>query len=249
MRISIDPTAVHRFSEAIQQAIGDVIGVKPSAIVDRFGKLTGSLPTQPQPCEFALIRSLLIHTACRIELATGVRRTATSFAADLVKMASTISADHLQSAFEGYLEHVREDCAIIEGSSRSPDRRLIRALEYLHTNATRSTVSVVDAAHAARMSKWHLEHLLLRHTGRRFRDHVRELRMAEASRLLLESLLSIKEIAARVGYSHVSSFNRQFRRSFRSTATQWRVLYASSEAKGGSARPVTIAEQPRSRKL
>jgi hypothetical protein len=54
------------------------------------------------------------------------------------------------------------------------------------------------------------------------REMLQRLRMAHAKNLLLESSLSIKEIAARVGYLQQHDFNRVFRRYAGMAPTKWR---------------------------
>lgn len=54
------------------------------------------------------------------------------------------------------------------------------------------------------------------------RELLQRLRMAHAKNLLLESSLSIKEIAARVGYHQQHDFNRLFRRHAGVAPSRWR---------------------------
>lgn len=54
------------------------------------------------------------------------------------------------------------------------------------------------------------------------RAMLQRLRMACAKNLLLESILSIKEISTRVGYQHQHDFNRVFRRHVGVAPSKWR---------------------------
>lgn len=54
------------------------------------------------------------------------------------------------------------------------------------------------------------------------REMLQRLRMSHAKNLLLESTLSIKEIAARVGYAQQHDFNRVFRRHAGAAPSKWR---------------------------
>lgn len=102
------------------------------------------------------------------------------------------------------------------------DSRINRALDYIRTHSTRPSLALADVSDFVRMSRWHLSRLFTRHLGMGFRDLVRELRMQKATALLGNSLLSVKEIAAQLGFAHSTEFDRQFKQSFGLTPTEWR---------------------------
>jgi AraC-like DNA-binding protein len=77
-------------------------------------------------------------------------------------------------------------------------------------------------ASTVRLSKWHLDRLLRRATGRCFVAHLNEARLCAACSLLPTDSLSAKEVAAKVGYGSLTAMDRQFKRSFASTPTKWR---------------------------
>ncbi|MFC6648822.1 helix-turn-helix domain-containing protein [Paenibacillus rhizoplanae] len=54
--------------------------------------------------------------------------------------------------------------------------------------------------------------LVYEQTGSSMIDFVNQLRIEQAKELLLDSGLTIKQIAAEVGYANVQSFNRFFRK-------------------------------------
>lgn len=61
-----------------------------------------------------------------------------------------------------------------------------------------------------------------RATGRTFSDHLNELRLGKAARLLVESDFSVANIAAQVGYANASYFFRRFRARYGMSALQYR---------------------------
>lgn len=63
------------------------------------------------------------------------------------------------------------------------------------------------------VSASYLSRLIKKMTGRGFVAHVRVRRVAMARAMLLQSRLSIKEIAAAVGYSSVTQLDRHFRQA------------------------------------
>ena len=64
----------------------------------------------------------------------------------------------------------------------------------------------------------------LTENGRRFKTMVVEVRIEQAREHLLNPSLSITEIAKRLGYGDVSSFDHAFRRSAGVSPRQWRAL-------------------------
>ena len=88
-----------------------------------------------------------------------------------------------------------------------------RAVAYVHQHYRWPAISLADVARAAGISRFHLARQLKRLTRRSFLQHVHALRIAEAVRLLQCSALSVKEVAAHVGYNDSTQFCRQFRRA------------------------------------
>lgn len=72
------------------------------------------------------------------------------------------------------------------------------------------------------LSASRLRHLFERECGTTLRRHVRNVRLQLASELLTNTRLSMKEVSARVGYSHPSSFSKQFCLAFGETPIQHR---------------------------
>jgi len=87
------------------------------------------------------------------------------------------------------------------------------AVAYLHQHYRCPAISLADVARAAGLSRFHLARQLKRLTRRSFLQHVHALRIEEAVRLLQRSALSVKEVAAHVGYNDSTQFCRQFRRA------------------------------------
>lgn|GEM_PF-1024936 len=86
------------------------------------------------------------------------------------------------------------------------------ALEFCDANY-RSPIKRSDIAKAVGYSPRHLSQLMSTHLGHSLFDHLRNLRVVEARRLLEKSDLSIKDIAKAVGYSDPAHFTRAFKRA------------------------------------
>ncbi|OPZ70138.1 MAG: HTH-type transcriptional regulator YesS [Verrucomicrobia bacterium ADurb.Bin474] len=68
----------------------------------------------------------------------------------------------------------------------------------------------------------HMSRMFHQATGLRFRDYLREVRMNESCRLLLDDQLRIAEIAEQVGHSSISRFNKAFKEYMGMTPGEWR---------------------------
>lgn len=107
-------------------------------------------------------------------------------------------------------------------SATCGDSRIDRALSYIRAHCRRPTLTLSDVSEFVRMSRWHFSRLLTRYVGMSFRDLVRVHRMDDATVLLDADELTIKEIAAELGFAHSTEFDRQFKQTFGVTPTTWR---------------------------
>lgn len=83
-------------------------------------------------------------------------------------------------------------------------------------------ITIHDLADACCMSEPQLRRLFLRGIGRSPGAYVTGFRLAMALSLLEDPNLAIADIAGRVGYSSISSFNRNFRSEFKICPREWR---------------------------
>ncbi|MGH9803367.1 MAG: helix-turn-helix domain-containing protein, partial [Blastocatellia bacterium] len=105
------------------------------------------------------------------------------------------------------------------------DRRLRKAIEFMHDNCGRE-LSLAEIASAAYLSEFHFARLFKKITGATPHAYLAGLRIECARRLLAESDLSIVEVGAMVGYASQSHFTKVFReatgltpRAFRQAAS------------------------------
>jgi AraC-like DNA-binding protein len=104
-------------------------------------------------------------------------------------------------------------------SPRDQEERLRKILATVESG---SLSTIHDLAREFKLSASHLQHLFKALTGSRLGRRLVELRLEKASLLLLDSNLSIKEIAYTVGYRHPSSFVRAFERFFQQSPGEYR---------------------------
>ena len=74
--------------------------------------------------------------------------------------------------------------------------------------------TVAELARLVRLSSSRLGHLFKLQVGHDLEDFLRNARLEKAAELLRTTELSIKEIAAQVGYRHASSLDRGFKHVF-----------------------------------
>jgi AraC family transcriptional regulator len=101
--------------------------------------------------------------------------------------------------------------AQIELSRVGPvDRRLRRALEFMHDNYGRE-LALEEIAASAYLSEYHFARLFKQITGVTPHVYLANLRIEKARRLLVETSLPVIEIAAMVGYQSQSHFTKIFK--------------------------------------
>jgi AraC-like DNA-binding protein len=107
--------------------------------------------------------------------------------------------------------------AAIPAPTETSDPRIDRALRYMREQFRSADLSLGTVARTVGLTGSYLGRMLVQCTGRRFCQHLHELRMREARRLLVVTTLSVKEVAAGVGYNDATQFCRQFKRSYQTS--------------------------------
>ena len=90
------------------------------------------------------------------------------------------------------------------------DRRIANAIELIQ-NDTYHRLEVSDLARRVNLSSGRFGHLFREETSLSPKEYARQWRLARAKELLDGTFLKVNEIAARVGFRHVSSFTRDFK--------------------------------------
>jgi AraC family transcriptional regulator len=120
--------------------------------------------------------------------------------------------------------------ARIEFSRAGPvDRRLRRAVEFMHDNYSRE-LSLEEIAEAAYLSEYHFARLFKQITGVTPHVYLASLRLEGARKLLAETVLPIGQIASMVGYQSQSHFTKIFKSV---TGVTPRTYREGATAKGG----------------
>lgn len=82
--------------------------------------------------------------------------------------------------------------------------------------------AITHLAGSLNLSPSRLRHLFKNETGLSLKRCLIESRLERSRTLLENGLLSIKEIAIKVGYTHASHFVRDFKRNYQATPAQYR---------------------------
>lgn len=111
------------------------------------------------------------------------------------------------------------------------DARVRKAMAVIETvGYARSAFSIRELSRQVSLSPWHLSRLLKQATGTTFRHLLTAARMEHARVALVTTQLSMKEIAASVGYNHQSDLTRHFKATYHVSPTTYRVRARDSAA-------------------
>ncbi len=111
---------------------------------------------------------------------------------------------------------------------QEPDSRRVKKIkEYINAHF-QEDIKLVDAASLVGMSSAAFSRFFKLRTGKTFSDYIIDLRIGNASRLLIDTTTSVTEICYECGFNNLSNFNRIFKRKKGSTPKEFRNLYRKS---------------------
>jgi AraC-like DNA-binding protein len=213
--------ALVKFFGALQVTVLETVADPRHAGPGRFAALGDLLPTGLASHERMVLKAVLaLHLARWSTTVLGVQEAARR---DLWAMLSADS-DSLHSAYRNAVASLVAEPLHRDRGPAMPikDERVAAALRYIDTHCANPALCLDEVAHAVCVSRWHLEHLLKKHTGIPFTRHLMRARLIAARAQLRNPALSVKEVAAGVGYAHVSQFTRHFRAAFNVPPGAWR---------------------------
>ncbi len=106
-------------------------------------------------------------------------------------------------------------------------RRIEAVMAYLNKNFEKE-IMLSEMAKLASMSEVAFSRFFKIRTGKTFVDTLNEIRLGNASRLLIDTTQSISEIAYHCGFNNLSNFNRTFKKKKHCTPKEFREEYNAS---------------------
>lgn len=106
-------------------------------------------------------------------------------------------------------------------------KRIEMAFEFMHANFHKP-LSLKDLAKLVHMTEVSFSRFIRKRTGNTFVDHLNEIRLSHASRMLIETSYSISEISTRCGFNNISNFNRFFRKKKNCNPKEFREKFSGS---------------------
>lgn len=115
----------------------------------------------------------------------------------------------------GFYDFTRSMLEVLNActSERNPDgTATTQVLRIIASRYSDSRLTLSAIAQELQLSACHLSRLVTLRSGVGFLKHLHRTRVAAAAKLLVSTRLSVKEIAAAVGYGSTSALDRQFKR-------------------------------------
>jgi AraC-like DNA-binding protein len=220
-----------------QELAGLMVANNPSAVVQQLHRITTAIPEDPPVPERFAIQQIVTQTVCRVVVSADIDKHRDVARACIRWMASSSDTN----AWSTELMRLIDTCETLissRGTHRvksAPSVHSRRALALVARRFSDPGLNLRAVAADCRLSVWHAARMIKRETGISFLAHVHHARVQAAARLLAESTLTVKEIAAAVGYGSSSQLGRHFRRlhattphAFREDAHRRQILTAKT---------------------
>lgn len=191
----------------LQGIVGDAEELRRSA-AERFLSALGQIAPTAEMQETEVARSLAYLTH-----ATAMYVGSIPEGVDLPGAPGSLDA-RFAKAVETLAAHVRTRA---EGTHRA-----VTAARRIIESRFEEDLSLDRIAEEVEVSAFHLSRIFKAATGATVLDYMTSTRMEEAKRLMRETNLSIKEVAAAVGYNDQNYFSRVFRRVTGTTPSSFR---------------------------
>lgn len=230
------PGSIDSMISRCQMFAGLLPDAESATIADALRGVAARLPIGSPVPERLLARTLLVQAVSQVarQARFHLHGALAALVADLASV--NIGAPEWATALEAAVDSAAT--IVSEQGGRLLDARVLRTLGFIERRYSDPELALSDAAKHVRLSSWHLAKLIRTATGRTFVEHVRERRVRAARELLVKSELSVKEIAAKVGYNTPTQLNRDFQRLGGTTPSTSRALGRSPSVRAfpGSAK-------------
>ncbi|WP_210463349.1 AraC family transcriptional regulator [Rufibacter roseolus] len=106
-------------------------------------------------------------------------------------------------------------------------RRIEKVFEFMQAYYDKE-LSLGDAAKVVNMPEVSFSRFIKKRTGKTFIESLNEIRLGHASRMLINTTVTIAEVALKCGFNNLSYFNRIFKRKNGCTPKEFRQNYSGS---------------------
>jgi AraC-like DNA-binding protein len=205
-------TPVGGLADALRVSDRRLAELPPLDVIQELRGLVASQPFVGLP-EQLLSRGFVTHHLARISIpldrhpqitAALVAMTASPWAGDEWIVVFARLADRLESVLKEENDLGLKHCPL--------EVRIAKALRFIEAHYDDRDLTLPLVADRAGLSCSYLAHTLKRQTGQGFVAHLRRHRVDAARRLLEETVLSVKEVAAATGYQTPRQLERDFKR-------------------------------------
>jgi AraC-like DNA-binding protein len=121
--------------------------------------------------------------------------------------------------------HILSDSTFNNTEITYNSRRIEKALEFMNQNFQKA-ITLNEVARLTNMANVSFSRFFKARTGITFMDSLLELRLGNASRLLIDTTQSIAEVAYNCGFNNISNFNRLFKKKKNCTPREFRENYS-----------------------
>jgi AraC-like DNA-binding protein len=218
----------HRWMETLmgdcQRLAGRFSDTSVAILMAEINRLVANLPSSLSQTERLIIGGVLSQF-----LAHFVRQAGIDNRADLGQM--LLAFADAGATFDSWRTRWFEvaDCCVAAFGDKADtppiqviDARVTRMRRSVEARYADPGLNAREMAKTVSLSPCHASRMLKQQTGFGFVAHLHRCRIAVARDLLTDSALSIKEIAAAVGYAHPSQLSRQFKLACRVTPLAFR---------------------------
>ena len=176
--------------------------------------LLTDVPTSTTLPEHLLIRRLLVQIVGQLVVRADVMKHPAVARAALMLAIEHSTTQALRVEFDSLVDR----CTALLTAPAPPrcrvralDPHVGRSLAVIEARHREPRLSLRDVASTVNLSPWHLTRLLKRATGNGFVGHIHRVRISAAERLLRDTSLTVKQVAAAVGYTNTSQLDRHFK--------------------------------------
>jgi AraC-like DNA-binding protein len=214
-----DRQLLDAFVRHCQVLVGQVPFVGAPAVFSQFRALVHETPSPRSVFAQALMEHFVLQFTLRLLPGVDPHEESPNATLELLKGISPSEELHRSPDIRA--------SGVAEPTSKGRHRAVESAVAFIVRHFADSGIRLGRVAAHVRLSPSHLDRLLKRQSGTSFVGHLRRARLQRASELLEYSELSIKEIAAAVGYDRVSTFDRNFKQIHACSPRAWRVYLRS----------------------